>query len=125
MCSSDLGKNMVSRLSDMRMQLSSMEKQRSDMKGERAAVAADLASLVAREDELRISCERLASASHDAVAYRRGLDDELSRITADERSARAEADRETLAYAKLEDQISTPRSRTRCSPRASRRSARR
>ena len=40
------------------------------------------------------------------MAYRRGLDDELSRITADERSARAEADRETLAYAKLEDQIS-------------------
>jgi len=100
------GKNMVSRLSDMRMQLSSMEKQRSDVKGERATVAADLASLVAREDELRASCERLASASHDAVAYRRGLDDELSRITADERSARAEADRETLAYAKLEDQIS-------------------
>ena len=100
------GKNMVSRLSDMRMQLSTMEKQRADVRAERSRVADELADLVVRENELRVNCEELSTVSRDAVTRRRALDAELSRITADERAARAEADRETLAYAKLEDQIS-------------------
>ena len=41
------------------------------------------------------------------MARRRALDEELSGISSAERAARAEADRETLAYAKLEDQISS------------------
>ncbi len=99
------GKNMVSRLSDMRMQLSSTRKQRADAAEELERVAGELSDARVRERELRESLEELSAASHAAAARRRALDDELSRITADERAARAEADRETLAYAKLEDQV--------------------
>ena len=100
------GKNMVSRLSDMRMQLSSMEKQRADAAAEHGEVAGELSDLRVREASLRESIDALSRASHEAVARRRALDDELSGISSAERAARAEADRETLAYAKLEDQIS-------------------
>ena len=99
------GKNMVSRLSDMRMQLSAMEKQRADAAGEHERLAGDLSDVRVREADLRESVEELSRASHAAVANRRALDAELSRVSSAERAARSEADRETLAYAKLEDQI--------------------
>ena len=100
------GKNMVSRLSDMRMQLSSMEKQRADAAAEHEGVAGDLSDARVREASLREGVEGLERTSREASARRREIDEELSKITARERAARAEADRETLAYAKLEDQIS-------------------
>nr|WP_275100689.1 chromosome segregation protein SMC [Olsenella profusa] len=100
------GKNMVSRLSDMRMQLSASQKQRADAASEHERVASELSDLGVREKDLKASVAALSEASHKAVQRRRALDDEISRITAQERAARSEADRETLAYAKLEDQIS-------------------
>ncbi|MDM8270429.1 chromosome segregation protein SMC [Thermophilibacter provencensis] len=100
------GKNMISRLSDMRMQLSAMEKQRGDAAREHDRLADELSDLLVREEDLRGSVDELSAASHEAVERRRALDAEMARITSDERAARSEADRETLAYAKLEDQIS-------------------
>ena len=100
------GKNMVARLSEMRMQLSAMEKQRADAASEHERVAAELSDARVREEALAENEAQLARAARVAQAQRRELDAELARLTADERSARAEADRETLAYAKLEDQIS-------------------
>ena len=100
------GKNMISRLSDMRMQLSASQKQRSDAASEHERLLGELSDLQVREKDLKASVADLSAASHQAVQRRRALDDEISRITAQERAARAEADRETLAYAKLEDQIS-------------------
>lgn len=99
------GRNMVARLSDMRMQLSSMEKQRGDARVEHERVASELSDLTVREADLREGLDELSRASHEAVARRKELDARISRLTADERAARAEADRETLAYVKLEDQI--------------------
>ncbi|WP_273396997.1 chromosome segregation protein SMC [Thermophilibacter mediterraneus] len=100
------GKNMVGRLSDMRMQLSAMQKQRADAREEHERVAGELSDARVRERDLRASLDELSRASHEAVARRRALDDELSRLSSAERAARTEADRETLAYAKLEDQVS-------------------
>ena len=100
------GKNMVSRLSDMRMQLSTMEKQRADAATEHEDVAGELSDAGVREASLRESVDALSRASREASERRRAIDEELSGITAEERAARSEADRETLAYAKLEDQIS-------------------
>ena len=100
------GKNMVSRLSDMRMQLSSMQKQRGDAGVEHDRVFDELSDTSVKEGELRRSVDELSRASHEAVERRRALDAEISRLTSEERAAHAEADRETLAYAKLEDQIS-------------------
>ena len=101
------GKNMVARLSDMRMQLSAMQKQRADAVAEHERVEADLSDLRVREEDLRVSVEELSSASRAAVERRRQLDAEMGRITSEERAARSEADSETLAYAKLEEQISS------------------
>ncbi|HIY51295.1 MAG TPA: chromosome segregation protein SMC [Candidatus Olsenella avicola] len=101
------GKNMVARLSDMRMQLSTMKKQRADAVAEHERVESDLSDLRVREEDLRASVSELSAASHAAVERRRQLDSEMSRITSEERAARSEADRETLAYAKLEEQISS------------------
>ncbi len=100
------GRNMVSRLSDMRMQLSSMEKQRADAASEHERLLDELSDMSVRERDLRESVDELSRASHEAVERRRVLDAQISRINSEERAARAEADRETLAYAKLEDQIS-------------------
>ncbi|WP_455136408.1 chromosome segregation protein SMC [Thermophilibacter sp.] len=100
------GKNMVARLSEMRMQLSTMEKQRADAASEHERVAGELSDARVREEALAESEAQLARAARVAQARRRELDEELARLTADERAARTEADRETLAYAKLEDQIS-------------------
>ena len=99
------GKNMVSRLSEMRMQLSVMEKQRADAQAEHERLAGDLSDMTVRERDLHAKVGELSEASHAAVDRRRALDAEMSRITADERRARSESDKETLAYAKLEDQI--------------------
>ena len=100
------GKNMVGRLSDMRMQLSTMEKQRADAAAEAERVSGERLDMGVRVADLTEQTDELSRTSHEAVERRRALDAEMSRITADERSARSEADRETLAYAKLEDQIS-------------------
>ena len=101
------GKNMVSRLSDMRMQLSTTEKQRADALEERERALSDLSDARVREESLRATVDELKDTSKKAAERRRALDRELAGITAEEREARAEADRETLAYAKLEEQISS------------------
>jgi chromosome segregation protein len=100
------GKNMVARLSDMRMQLSVTQKQRADVAREREGAEAERSDLSVRVADLKRSTDELARTSHDAVERRRALDAELARLTADERAASSEADSETLAYAKLEDQVS-------------------
>lgn len=100
------GKNMVSRLSEMRMQLSTMRKQRADVTEEHERVAGDLSDARVRQRELEEGMEALSKASREAVAHRRELEDALNKRQSDERQARAEADKETLAFAKLEDQIS-------------------
>ena len=98
---------MVARLSDLRMQLSSMEKQRADAAAEHEEVAGGLSDARVREASLREDVRELEEAASAAGERRRAIDEELSAITADERAARGEADRETLAYAKLEDQIAS------------------
>ncbi len=99
------GKNMVSRLSEMRTQLSTMGKQRGEAAAEHERLAGELSDLTVRERDLRASVEELQKKSQEAVRARKELEAEINRLGAEQRSAQAEADRETLAYAKLEDQI--------------------
>ncbi|WP_321973518.1 chromosome segregation protein SMC [Paratractidigestivibacter sp.] len=99
------GKNMVSRLSEMRTQLSAMGKQRGEAAAEHERLAGELSDLMVRERDLRASVDALQEKSREAARARKDLEAEVSRLASQERSARAEADRETLAYAKLEDQI--------------------
>ena len=99
------GKNMVSRLSEMRTQLATMGKQRGEAAAEHERLAGELSDLGVRERDLKRSVEELQGVSREAVRARKDLEAEVNRLSAAERSARSDADRETLAYAKLEDRI--------------------
>lgn len=100
------GKNMVSRLSEMRMSLSAMERQRAQAEDEHAKVAEELEEATARTRELRGRVSELGPQAKDAADERRRLGSRQSQLTADQRAAQREADQETLEYAKLRDQIS-------------------
>ena len=99
------GKNMVSRLSEMRTQLATMGRQRTEAAGEHERLLGELSDLGVRERELRVSVDELQEESRECARARKDLEAEVSRLTSAERQARSLADRETLAYAKLEDQI--------------------
>lgn len=99
------GKNMVSRLSEMRMRLSSMEKQRNDAEREHAGVAEDLVAARAAAEELRRSVNDLQKEADAASKRRRELGAEFARTNDEQRRAQRTSDEETLAYAKLRDQI--------------------
>ncbi len=100
------GKNMVSRLSEMRMQLSTAEKQRVDVSEEREKLLHDLSDTKVRLSDLDAKVADLSERERTAREERRKADGEAGRIAAQMREAQAAADRETLAYAKLEDQVS-------------------
>ena len=96
---------MVSRLSDTRMQLSVMDKQKADAAKENEELSGQLATIRAKVADLTESVNALQEAANQAIAERRALDVKISDCTASERSARNTADKETLAYVKLEEQI--------------------
>lgn len=99
------GKNMVSRLSDMRMQLSVMGRQRQEAATESEQLKDQLIAFSAQETELKKTQESLQEIAQKAASGRKELDLELQRLSSEEKSARAVADRETLAYVKLEEHI--------------------
>lgn len=99
------GKNMVARLSEMRMSLSSSEKQRLDAVVEHERVVSELSDARVSADELQARLNELIPASKEATERRRALGNRQAQLTADQRAAQREADAETLAYAKLRDQI--------------------
>ena len=100
------GRNMVSRLSEMRMTLSSAEKQRNDVAKEYERVSGDLAEARVKASDLSDRVRLLQQESKQATELRRELGNRYARLVNDQRQAQRKADTETLAYAKLEDQIS-------------------
>ena len=99
------GKNMVARLSEMRMRLSSMEKQRNDARREHEGVVGDLAEARAAVEELRKAVNGLQREYDAATKRRRDLAAEFGKVNEEQRRAQRTSDEETLAYAKLRDQI--------------------
>ena len=100
------GRNMVSRLSEMRMTLSSTEKQRNDRAAEHEKVEADLADMRVRAADLSERVRELQKEAKQATETRRSLGNRYAQLVGEQRQAQRTADSETLAYAKLEDQIS-------------------
>ncbi len=99
------GKNMVARLSEMRMTLSSSQKQRADAIEEHERVAGELSDASVGVRELQERVAELEKEARRTTEERRSLGSKQAQLTADQRSAQREADTETLAYAKLRDQI--------------------
>ena len=100
------GKNMTARLAEMRSTLSSGERQRAEAVSEHERVTQELADTRVRVDDLRTRLGKLSNEAKEASEKRRKLGGRVAQLTADQRSAQREADAETLAYAKLQDQIS-------------------
>lgn len=98
------GRNMVARLSEMRMTLSSSEKQRNDTAAEHERVTSALADERARASELSDRVRALQEEARRATELRRSLGNRHAQLTNEQRQAQRTADQETLAYAKLEDQ---------------------
>ena len=101
------GKNMVSRLSEMRMQLSTMEKQRNDARAEHERVCGELSDARVRKADLARKVDELKQAAQTSAAKRNELSAQVNRLSGEQAAAKKEADAQTLAYAKLEEQISS------------------
>ena len=100
------GKNMLSRLSDLRMSLSNMERTRRATRQEHERVGTELEEAKGEDGELRRQVEELEPKVRAATERRRALGGRLARLTDEQRRLQRTADQETLAYAKLQDQIS-------------------
>ena len=100
------GKNMVSRLSDMRMSLSTMERQHAGAVEQHERVLTDLAEARAREAALRADVDRLQPEAKEATKTRRTLSERHNRLTGDLRQAQRRADDEALAASKAQGRIS-------------------
>ncbi len=100
------GKNMVSRLSEMRMNLSAMERQSKEAAEEHEKVRREYDDAKVEADDLQRRVVELGPAAKKATERRRELGGKVSQLTADVRASQRVADEETLAFAKLRDQIS-------------------
>ena len=100
------GKNMVSRVSEMRLSLSNMERSQSELAREHQSVQDELTAARTEEAELRKRVGELGPQAKEASESRRRLSNQVAHLQTDQRQAQREADKETLAYAKLKDQIS-------------------
>ena len=100
------GKNMVGRLSEMRMSISTGETQRKEAAAEHERVQGELSDATVHMRDLQGQLNELVPKAREATERRRALGNQQARLTADQRAAQREADTETLAYAKLTDQIS-------------------
>lgn len=99
------GKNMVSRLSDLRMTLSSLSTERSKHAATQERLAGELSDARVREGDLAAKEGEARKEDAAAKAARTQAEGELARLTAEQRDAQAASDRETLAYARLEEQL--------------------
>ncbi len=103
------GRNMSSRLSEMRTTLSSAEKQHKDALAEKERVEIELGDARVRSADLSERVRTLKQESKQATELRRSLGNRYAQLVNEQRQAQRTADAETLAYAKLEDQISNAR----------------
>ena len=100
------GRNMVSRLSEMRMTLSNAEKQRNDAIAENERVTGELSDARVKASDLSERVRELQQEAKKATELRRTLGNRYAQLVNEQRQSQRTADTETLAYAKLEDQIS-------------------
>ncbi|MDY2788051.1 MAG: chromosome segregation protein SMC [Atopobium sp.] len=100
------GKNMVAKLSDMRMNLSSLEKQKADRTQDLDRNRNELANLTARFNQLDQEVSELGPKAMAAREELREVDGTIAQITAEQRAAQRISDQETVAYARLKEQIS-------------------
>ena len=100
------GRNMVSRLSEARASLSSIERQRSEAASQLEHSQDDLASSAATLAQLEEDVADLGPKAAEARKALQAKDSRIEQLTAEQRSLQRQADEETLAYARLSEQVS-------------------
>ena len=101
------GRNMVARISEMRMSLSTGERERADAAAELGRVRADLAEAGAARETLEARVAELEPAAKAATSTRADLDARHATLSAELREALRSADAETAAYSRVRDAISS------------------
>jgi chromosome segregation protein len=100
------GRNMVDKLSEMRMTLSTVDKQRADAAAELEQSSRELEEAVAKQELARTTLNETGPAADEAAQARRRLDEAHAQLVARQRSVQRENDQAVLARARLKEQIS-------------------
>jgi chromosome segregation protein len=98
-------RNMLARISDLQSSAESAERDRVQAEEEHRRVSSELGDARAKWDELKRQVDELVPRARDAKAKRKDLGRRLAQAQADQRAAQRTADQETLAHAKLRDQV--------------------
>ena len=99
-------RNMRARIVDLESGVATSRKDRSQAREELERVNDELTEARASWDELKRQVDELIPVARKAQAERKEQGRQLDQAQADQRSAQRTADQETLAYAKLRDQVS-------------------
>ena len=100
------GRNMVSRLSDMRGQLSGSEHQRQRVMEELEDAREQLDEIRGALDEAKRAVEELEPAADELHTKRVQLDEQIARLTREQRDEQRQADNAALELAKVKDSLS-------------------
>ena len=99
------GRNMESRIGDLRTTASSGERDCSQAREELERVTSELVGARGEWDELKRQVDELVPVAREAKGRRKDLGRRLATAQAEQRAAQRTADQETLAHAKLRDQV--------------------
>ena len=99
------GRNMASRIEGLESSASAAEHERAQAEEELRRVTEELGNARAQWSELKRQVEELTPKAREAKARRKDLGRRLAQAQADQRAAQRTADQETLAHAKLRDQV--------------------
>lgn len=96
---------MDARIADLRASAERADRDRREAEEDHARVVRDLEQANAETEALRGKVGELTPKAQEATRRRRELGGKVAQLTADQRSAQRTADQETVAYAKLRDQV--------------------
>ncbi len=99
-------RNMSARIADLRTSARAAAAERTQAEDELQRVSAELSAARAEWNELKRQVDELVPAARKAKELRQELGRRLAKAQADQRSVQRTADQETLAHAKLRDQVS-------------------
>ncbi|MBR3317927.1 MAG: chromosome segregation protein SMC [Atopobiaceae bacterium] len=99
------GRNMRARIADLESGVASSKRDCEKAREELTSVESELGDARAKWDELKRQVDELVPVARKAKAQRKEQGRQLAQLQAEQRAAQRSADQETLAYAKLRDQV--------------------
>lgn len=100
------GKNMVAKLSELRMNISSLEKQKTDRSRDLSSTNHELVELTEKFTQLEAHLTELEPKLASSKEALRDLDSRNAQLTQQARAEQKTADEQTLAYVRLKEKLS-------------------